>query len=164
MKRAVLSLLSCCLFCLTGAGQTPKRELSVAEVKAFVEEAFKNNQRVIITLKDTNVTRVTGDCRDYPVKVSVKITGIAEDSFHVEDKRAGLNEILFGEISDCVEYSNVAAIRKQNRFTFGLRKTGEVAATTGFVTVMIAALPVMLGGMAVCAASGGEHARWACPR
>ncbi|MGH9844134.1 MAG: hypothetical protein ACREEM_35865 [Blastocatellia bacterium] len=164
MKNMMLCLLACCLFSATSYGQSKKQELTVDEVKAFVDEAFKNKQRLVITLKNPNVTRVTGDCRDFPKKISVKVTGFTDNSFQVEDRRAGLNETLFGEISDCVEYSNVAAIKKQNRFSFGLRKTGEITATTGIVTLVVAAIPVFLGGMVVCAASGGEHARWACPR
>jgi hypothetical protein len=164
MNKAILCVLTCCLLCVTGVGQTPKRELSVDEVKAFVEDAFNNNQRVIVTLKNLNVRRSKGFGSNFPRKFSVKVTGIADDSFHVEDTRPGLNEILFGEISGNVEYSNVAAIQKQNRFTFGLRKTGEAAATTGYVTAVIAISPVVFGGMAVCFASGGKYGRWACPR
>lgn len=156
MKQGLSLLLSYSLICTSAMAQGKKKAFSAEEVRSFAETAFKHDARVSITLKHPNVARSAEYCTDYPRKISVKITCLDADGFSVEE-----NDFFLGDISGAVAYDNVEAIKLQNNTLRGIKKP---AVTTGFVSFAVAALPVFLGGMAICAASNGKHARWACPR
>lgn len=156
MKRVFSLMLIYALCTYSGLAQAPQKQLTPEEVKAFVENAFKEQKRVKITLITPNVARQDSFCTDYPRKMGVKILDVAEQSFCVED-----HDVFMGDIVGQVAYDNIAAIKIQNQ---PWRKIVKTTRTTGVVTITVAAMPVFLVGMAVCAASQAKYARWACPR
>ena len=156
MKQGLSLILIFALCTGNLLAQETKKPLPAEEVKAFVENAYKEQKRVKVTLITPNVARQDSFCTDYPRNMGVKILDVGEQSFCVED-----HDVFLGDIAGQVAYDNVAAIKIQNQ---PWRKFVKTTRTTGVVTVTVAAMPVFLVGMAVCAASHAKYARWACPR
>ncbi len=156
MKQGLSLLLICTLFCTTALAQGNKKELPADEVKAIAEAAFKNGERVSITLKERTVVRSFDEGCNYPRKFSANVTYVNEAVFRLEDK-----SFVFGAIDSSVTFDNVASIKRENKTAHQLKRAAQ---STGFVALVAAASPVFLGGFVVCAASNGKLALWACPR